>query len=71
MKDLKFSTASKEMYGEEGNCVVCDQEVHPGTVDAYAVLGHEHLLCNECCAAMLEGRRVMKEMIKQGKMEDF
>ena len=44
MKYLKFSTASKEMYGEEGNCVVCDQEVHPGTVDACAVLGHGHLL---------------------------
>lgn len=56
MKDLKFSTASKEMYGEVGNC---------------AVIGHGHLLCNECCAAMLEDRRVMKEMVKQGKMEDF
>lgn len=71
MKDLKFSTASKEMYGEVGNCVVCDQEVHPGTDDAYAVIGHHHLLCNECCAAMLEGRRTMKLHIKEGTMEDF
>lgn len=71
MQDLKFSTASKEIYGEVGNCVVCDREVHPGTDDACAVLFHRKLLCTECGAAMLEGRRVMREMIRHDKMENF
>lgn len=38
MQDLKFSTESKEIYGEVGNCVVCGREVHPGTDDACTVL---------------------------------
>lgn len=44
MQDLKFSTASKEIYGEVGNCVVCDREVHPGTDDACAILFHREMI---------------------------